>query len=742
MSPMHRRDPSLRSRRSRAALLLLRSAGAAALALGLSGVASPALAAPGAVATATSTPAPGTVTTTAGAGSDGVLRPGQDLELSIAVRNGTAEAIDSADVTVALSYATLDTRAELHDWLDAEADNDTDPVRTTAQLRLLPSSTAEAGLTVPVDQIPFSNDRTALGTHAVLVTVTGPGGVVSTARTAVELTDDAAAPERETGVSVLVPLTVPDTADGLLSAEALADYTDGTGTLTRQLDAVAGKGVTIGVDPRILASIRILGSAAPESALDWLDRLQSLPNERFALPYADADVSAQAQAGLSALLSPTSFEYAIDDTRFAPVPGTASPAPSVAVDSDQPAEDLPARPSTESLLASDWSTSLGSVAWPDEGTLRGSDLGVYAASGVNRTIVPSSGLLLPEEVTTTSRAAVGDSDLVVADSRLTEAFDAAATATDDTEWRARMSEIATDLAEVQEEGTAPDVVLTLGRGSAIGAARLSETLDAIESLPWARGVALSTALAVSATEGASVVDSPESESRLDRVRDLLDAGSEVEAFSSVLQEPELLSGKSRNDVLALLSVTWRGDGSGWGDAVGAAMTEADRTLSLVSIDATGSILQVSRDSSIPVYVRNELPWPVAVRIQASTSNAVLDIDEEAIETTEIDARSQGRVLIPVKARVGNGETSLGLQLTSAQGVPIGTPTGMTTSVRADWETVGTLVIGIALVVVFGAGILRNIRRRRRGDTPEDEEDPNAVLEVQPDLDDQRSDPRG
>lgn len=736
MRPMHRRDLSLRS----LAAFLLRSAGAAALAIGLSGVASPALAAPN-VSTAVTAPAFGRVTTTAGVGQDGLLRPGQDLQLSIAVRNSTTEAIDGADVSVALSYATLDTRAELHAWLDAEADNDTDTVQAGAQLGLPPSSTAEANVTVPVDQIPFSNDRTALGTHAVLVTVTGPGGVVSTARTAVELTD-ATAPERETGVSALVPLTVPDTADGLLSAETLADYTNSTGTLTRQLDEITGKGVTIGVDPRILASIRILGRSAPTSALDWLNRLQSAPNERFALPYADADVSAQAQAGLATLLSPVSFTYAIDNRRFAAAPGTATPSPTTAAGADQPAEDLPARPSAESLIASDWSTSLGNVAWPDEGTLRGSDLDVYAASGVNRTVVPSDALLLPEDITTTSRASVGASDLVVADSRLTEAFDAAATAADDTEWRAHLSVIATDLAEVHKEGKAPGVVLTLGRDSAIGADRLSETLDAIDSLPWSRASTLASALAVPATQGASIIDSPESALRIDQVRDLLGSGSEVESFSSVLQEPELLAGKSRNDVLALLSVSWRGDGSGWRDAVTKAREHADTTLSLVSIDATDSILQVSRDSSIPVYVRNQLPWPVAVRIQASTSNAVLDIDEGAIETTAIDARSQGRVLIPVKARVGNGETNLGLQLTSAEGVPIGIPTGMTTSVRADWETVGTLVIGIVLVVVFGLGIIRNIRRRRRGDPPEDEEDPNAVLAVQPGFDDQRSDQRG
>lgn len=742
MSSMRRRDltPFDRPRPRRAVPQLLRSVGAAALSIALLGGALPA-AANAAERTALES-GQATVTATVGAANDGVLLPGEDLQLAISVRNGTTESIDGARVEVAIGEDTLDSRAELAEWLDGESDDEGTSTGDGADVRLLPSSSAQVGVTVPSADLPFSTDfgrdPEAFGTHAVSVTVTSPGGTVATARGVVELSTGLPS-EQETGVSVLVPLTVPDTADGLLSADTLQDYTQTTGTLSRQLDSIDGRAVTIGVDPRILASIRVLGDAAPESATAWLDRLESVPNEVFALPYADADVAAQAQSGLPTLLTPTSFEYALDPMLFAPT-STATPTPTAVPDDST---DLPDRPTAESLLAFDWSPTVGSIAWPDDGTVRAADLGVYATTGMNRTVVSSANLALPDGVTTTARATIDDRDVIVADGALSTAFDRAVSASTDSEWRASMADLTADLAQVQREDESPSVVLALDRGAAIDGVRLAQTLQAVDALPWAEGSSLAAALTSPPTEGATVVDSPESEQRLEGVSDLLTAAARVESFSAVLTDPQLLSGKRRNDLLALLAVTWREDATGWQEAVTASREQADATLSSVAIESSDSVTQLSRDSSIPVYVRNDLPWPVTVRIQASTSNAVLDIDESSVEPTAIDARSQGRVLIPVKARVGNGETELRLQLTSQDGTPIGAPTGIVTNVRADWETVGTLGVGILLVLVFGAGILRNIRRRRRGDTPaEDEEDPNAPLAVQPGLDDDRTDPRG
>lgn len=64
-------------------------------------------------------------------------------------------------------------------------------------------------------------------------------------------------------VVVAVPITVPVQQSGLIPAAELEQYTSSVGLLTRQLDAVAGRPVTLAIDPMIIVSIRLLGSQAP-----------------------------------------------------------------------------------------------------------------------------------------------------------------------------------------------------------------------------------------------------------------------------------------------------------------------------------------------------------------------------------------------------------------------------------------------------------------------------------------------
>mgnify|MGYP001035419417 CR=1 FL=1 len=65
--------------------------------------------------------------------------------------------------------------------------------------------------------------------------------------------------------------------------------------------------------------------------------------------------------------------------------------------------------------------------------------------------------------------------------------------------------------------------------------------------------------------------------------------------------------------------------------------------------------------------------------------------------------------------VGSGESSVTLQLRSPTMIAIGDPVSVHVSVRAEWESVG---LGVLIVIVAGliiVGIIRTVRRRRRGD---------------------------
>ncbi|NQX29081.1 hypothetical protein HQQ81_17180 [Microbacteriaceae bacterium VKM Ac-2854] len=706
-----------------------------------------------AAATATPTPSasaePAIVTATVGTGGIGVLQPNQDLQVSVSVHNGTTESITGANLTVSLDSDTLDDRAALSEWQNGTTDAVGSIVAQNGDLRLLPATTAQLTVTVAAAAIPFAADTDA-GTHALEVRVSTSGGdTLATARNSIEWLPGA--PTGTTGVSITVPLVVPNSVDALIPAETLADYTAVTGTLTRQLDAIWGRPVAIGIDPRILASIRILGSSAPESAMQWLTRLEAAPNETFALQYADADIASQAQSGAATLLAaPESFDFGVQDSLFAaasptptatdtataeptPTAGTEStPTPSPTTDPNAPEE----RPTAESLLAFDYSYT--GIGWAPADTLRSADLGVYSSSGIFYSIVSSDNLTLPTGASAVTAAAVENTSLAVSDSSLTDAFDTAVTATTDADWRAAMTTLTAEMAQIQRGGDVPGVLIAASRSAAVDGYRLSQTLDALSTLPWAAPADLGAALGAPRTADVGVTDNSESDDRIGTAAQLAAAEVQVQSFATVLDEPALLIGRQRGEHLAVLAVSWLDDATGWAEA---AQTELDgmrTTMDSVRIESASDLLQLSRDSSIPVYVRNDLPWPVTVDIQTRTSRAVLDIDENSIDPVSIEAKSQARTAIPVKARVGNGEAILTLQLHSTTGVPIDGPATLRASVRADWETVGTLILGIALVLFFGYGVIRSIRKRRRGGDPDDDEpDPNSVLEVQPGQDEPR-----
>ena len=82
------------------------------------------------------------------------------------------------------------------------------------------------------------------------------------------------------------------------------------------------------------------------------------------------------------------------------------------------------------------------------------------------------------------------------------------------------------------------------------------------------------------------------------------------------------------------------------------------------------------------------------------------------------------MLVPVKAKLGNGQVVLSLRPVQPDRRPIGDPSSVTVDVHADWEGIGALIFGILLVLLFGFGIVRNILRRRSksGDGNGDEAD--------------------
>lgn len=669
--------------------------------------------------TAATTPAAAGASVTASVATDnaGVLGTGQDLSVSVTVSNPTDAAVSTGTVTVWLDPRAMTSRGSLTDWLGSA-----DPVTGSTTLGEAPLPPLESGtstvvrVTVPAAAVPFGT-RPDSGVFGIGATVS-TGGAQTEARGSVVWS--AADAGTRSNVGVVMPIVSPSTGDGLISAADLATYTAANGVLTRDLDGLEGHStVTLGIDPMIIASIRALGNAAPATALDWLSRLATLPNETFSLGYGDADPTGQVQAGATAPLAPTSLAYALDAKNFSPTPtsigqplATATPESTAGPTPTPTPTSGPTLPSLEVLTG--WDFTLDGIAWPGDKTTRAADLAPLTAAGLSTVIVSGDNTNAADlDSTPNAPVTVTGSSVVASDQRLSDALRSAISAPSDVAWNMAMGKLNAQLQLISAEGGDPrHLLIGLDRSWPSSGTQLKRTLDALFSSPWASPATFPSVRAAAPSSGLTLTDAPESQARLDSIRALLADETSLGAFSSVLDAPETLTGRVRAQLLTLLAVSWQNPRTDWSAAVAASQKSTVKTLHSIRILPTENINLVSAQGSIPFTVSNELGDEAAtVALTAAPSNSRLEIDDTT--TKRIPQDSRATVLVPVKAKVGNGQVVLSLRLYSPTGVPIGDPTSVTVDVHADWEGIGALILGVLLVLLFGFGIVRNILRRRK-----------------------------
>ncbi|WIB32862.1 DUF6049 family protein [Curtobacterium sp. MCSS17_005] len=675
----------------------------------------------------------------------GVVQRDQDLTLSVTVTNDTDAALPAGTAEFDI-FRSVSTRDVLASWL-----SDT---TTTGYLGApmdsvdIPAIPAHRSITI--DSVEIVSGNVALGGYSSfgarrIAAEYTAGDAFAVDRSAITWYPDFE--QAPVSVSVAMPITVPKSTDGILTAPVLAAATSVDGTLTQQLDAAEDHNVAVAVDPRIIASIRILGDNAPSSAITWLQRLESLRNETFALSYADADVTGLRQAGSDGILSPISLDQSVKSENFpgaetpAPTPTatpgqTSSPAPTEASSdgtttddgADQAQETLP---TTESLL--DFPYSMDSIAWPTEGTVSSADLPALERAGTKTTIVSSGNTSAGADTTITASEKIGDDHVLVSDQSMSSMLRRAATATDRQTWSSTMSELTATLATSARAATATGpILLTLGREWPSDSTRLSQALDALESTAWVAPADLSTA-SKAVAGSLTLASASTGEARVDQLQRLVRGEQGLSAFATILGDPNQLTAPARLRLLALASNAWRDDDQGLAAAVEARTAAWAKSTTEVGIVDSSSLTLLGDRSSLPVSIRNSSAYPVTVHLSVQPSNSALRVVRNDI-VVEIQPDSSTRATVPVQS-VANGKVELTMSLSSPTGVAIAEPATVELNVQAQWETVITAVAAIALIGIFGFGIFRSIRkriRRRNGELDdEDDDDPNRPLAVQP-----------
>ena len=635
------------------------------------------------------------------AGLRGLIAPGSSTSAILTVENDADAALSGGQVQVELNRTPLTDGDAVSSWLDdGEAEGDFTLIGSD-QTSAVDAGTSET-TTIFVPETTLAD----LGPGIYPIRAELSGATVGNPSDDRSTTADASATsvlviaEAPTAqIGVLVPITATPEGGALLTADELADLTDGDGALTAQLDGVAGTTAVLAIDPSIPAAIRVLGSAAPETARDWLTRLDGLPNTRFALQFGDADATAQAQAGLPSLLQPLTFAPFLDPTRFPQAPATDTPTESPDSTSASPnPPSAPTLPSDDELTAIEG--ALPRILWPDD-SLTQADLTAFTSYlGAGTTTIVSSTAVGGQSA---AHATSGEHDLLVTDATVSKVLSDAAAEGDAPARQRLLAEATAFLQLAQSRAPGAPLLIGLDRDQKRTGPALRDAISTADTV----GVDLS-AIRATTPVVAALGDNPDT-ARAAAVGTLLADEGSLTAFSSILADPQVLLSPERIRILRTLAVGT--STKAFDEGVDDHRERTADTLAAVSIPQSSTIQLLTANADLPIAVRNDLPWPVTVELHASPTDPRLDV--KPVTETVVQANSTTRAKVPVSARVGSGEVDLRLSLFSPTGVPIQDQQSVRVAVRAEWETIGLIIFGGLAALLIALGVIRTVRRKRR-----------------------------
>jgi hypothetical protein len=511
-----------------------------------------------------------------------------------------------------------------------------------------------------------------------------------------------------TKVAVIAPLTVPSGSDGLISAEALADYTGPAGLLTRQLDAVAGKAITVALDPMIVASIRVLGSSAPDSARRWLERLSLISNEVIPLPYGNSDLTLATQAGQESALTPISFDFALNAENFAKATEPRPQATASAAPGDSATDAVPPYPTTKELLS--WVYAIDGFVLPRANSVVSSDMETFANSGFSTVLLASTNV--SRVVGAGPVATIDGMKVLITDSAASLAMDEALGSTLDHDVPSAENALSTAVlaAGASQSADTGSVLIMIDHSLELSAARLDIALASLSASPSITLVAL-TALASATPFAATMVDMPQAEERVADVERLFTAAQLERTFFSIAADPEALIAQRQLALIDVLATNPTDDPAEWMTRVDEFLAESGSLRTAVKVVEASNFLLLADNSFLPVSVSNDLNQAVTVYITVDPRTALLAVGNNRVEL-QIPANSQAKGNVPVES-LSNGVVKVEINLASNIGLPIGGSTVTEINVQAGWETPIVLAFGALVVVIFGVGFVRSIVRRRK-----------------------------
>ncbi|WP_316315633.1 DUF6049 family protein, partial [Clavibacter michiganensis] len=386
-----------------------------------------------------------------------------------------------------------------------------------------------------------------------------------------------------------------------------------------------------------------------------------------------------------------------------------TPAPSSSPE-PSPTPSAPAlapAPSLADLTA--WDYTISGVSWPAAGTVTSGDLGVLAASGTTTAILGSGDVQSTGSASVAATGTIGDTTVLVTDARVSALVDRALSAETDEAFGIALAQLSATLAADARAADGHVVVAGLEPGWAASGGRLGQLLDAIQGLTFSDTAQLGAAFATSPVP-LQVVDHPEDATRVQRVADAMSLEAQVDAFAKAVERPELITGQQRMLLLATLSNRWRDDPEGLVTVQDGYTAQADAILGSVAITTRQNTV-ISDTTSLLINVSNALDQPVTVRLSIIAGSGRIRVDDSALVTVPAHGSASAR---PPITSISNGDVVVTARLTTEDGsVQIGESAPVELFIRAGFEAVVTTLFVAAVALLFGFGLFRSIRKRRR-----------------------------
>lgn len=327
-------------------------------------------------------------------------------------------------------------------------------------------------------------------------------------------------------------------------------------------------------------------------------------------------------------------------------------------------------------------------------------------------LMPDVGLTYTPTGRATATTDAGDAALLVPDATLSALLEAPAQTTPASARQRVLAELAVIARE--RPGDQRHVFVTVPRDWSPDATTAQAQLASMDTVPWSSLQPVST-LAAAPDPGVSRAPLPEaassSEGELDPaiMRNLRKTSADISAFSSIVPDPAEITAPLDEAVLAATSIGWRSDVAGRSAAIDRIHASAASTTASITILGQSDFTLISTGSAIPIDISNTLTQPATVIVALDPDDPRL-VAESSVTVT-VPAGSDASVSIPVKA-IGSGDVTVNVQILAQSGAVVAHPFAFEVRVRAGWETIGTVVVTVLLVLFLAGGVIRTIHRGR------------------------------